>query len=291
MRLKRFSSTLVSFSLLSAGSIGMNAVTMFSPVTPSAQAQAAGQSVNTLVGCFINSPFTAKTAFNPTNIRQSPSTSALIVGKLTQVGQSISVPSITTGSTVPDAWNGKPDNMWYRLADGRGFVASAVMNGYPPKCNTPQPQPQPTGSTLGIAVNWNIVAYRSANPFYPTYAPPAVGGKVGSAGNCTWYANGRLRELGRSSSDLNKLTGNAKDWVWQAKNASIPTGNSPRVGAVAQWVSGGGGYGHVAVVEQVNSNGTIVISESSYSTNPAFAFLYKTRTINANSVENYIYVR
>ena len=109
----------------------MNAVTMFSPVIPQAQAQVAGQSVNTLRGCFVNSPFTAKIAFNPTNIRQSASTSALPVGKFTQIGQTIRLSGITTGSTVADAWDGKPDNMWYRLADGPGFVASAVVSGYP----------------------------------------------------------------------------------------------------------------------------------------------------------------
>lgn len=57
--------------------------------------------------------------------------------------------------------------------------------------------------------------------------------------------------------------------------------STPQVGAVAQWESGG--YGHVAFVEQVNADGSIVISESSYvsnnpGNNPA-NFLYRTRTI------------
>jgi hypothetical protein len=139
MSFNRFSSTIVSLALLASGSVVMNIMTMFSPVVPQAQAQAAGQSVNTLRGCFVNSPFTARIAFNPTNIRTQPTTASQAHSQpFRQVGQTISLSGMTTGSTVADAWDGKPDNMWYRLADGRGFVASAVVKGYPARGNCQQ---------------------------------------------------------------------------------------------------------------------------------------------------------
>ena len=283
MNFQRLASAVTTAAMLSVSGVTINLASSFTPLAQ--QAQAAYYQ-----GC----SFSGTIMFNPTNVRAQTNTTSNINKKL-YTGSSVQFSTFEYGQTVSDAWTEKPDNMWFKLADGSGYVASAVVKGYPPTspCNVqPQPQPQPQNSTLGIAVNWNLPAYRSSvNPFYPQFAPPSVGGYVGSAGNCTWYANGRLRQLGRSSSDLNKLAGNAKEWITQARNAGIPTGRSPRVGAVAQWVSGGDGYGHVAVVEQINSNGTIVISESSYSTNPSYAFLYKTKTIPANSVENYIYVR
>ena len=108
-------------------------------------------------------------------------------------------------------------------------------------------------------------------------------------GNCTWFAYGRLRELGYSTSDLNKLNGDAKHWDDLAVSAQIPVDKTPTVGAIAQF---NGRRNHVAVVEKVNADGTIVISESSYAPgSKSWDFLYRTRTIAASSVDNFIHVR
>jgi len=145
--------------------------------------------------------------------------------------------------------------------------------------------------------NFTSSAYRESNPLWRAgYAPNSArpsNPQLGSAeGNCTWYANGRLREFGYSAADLEKLVGNAKRWDEIARSLNIPVDQTPRVGAIAQWNTGFGGYGHVAVVERVNVNGTILISESSYAPNsPAWDFLYRTRTIEATNVQNFIHVR
>lgn len=141
------------------------------------------------------------------------------------------------------------------------------------------------GSTLGIPVNFNSSAYRENNPFWKEYAPPSVGGWLDKSGNCTWYANGRLRELGYSSNALKVLNRNAYEWSGLARNVNIPMGSTPMVGAIAQWNSN-----HVAVVEQINNDGTIVISESSYPYKGSPEFLYKQRTIKASEPSIYIYV-
>jgi surface antigen len=269
MNIRRFASTLAVASLISGGGIALDLASSFTPLAQQAQA-----------AYYQNCSFTGKIAFSPTNVRSQTNTGSSIVKQFWTVGEQVKFSSFDYGQSIADAWTGQPDNMWFKLADGSGYIASAVVNGYPPTSQCSGTPPTSGNSTLGIAVNWNSAAYRQNNPFWRAYAPPSVGGTLNALGNCTWYANGRLRELGYSGTSLSRLLGNAYEWANQARNAGIPVGTSPRVGAVAQWNTN-----HVAVVEQVNSNGTIVISESSYPD-----FLYKQRTISASNPSNYIYV-
>lgn len=98
--------------------------------------------------------------------------------------------------------------------------------------------------------------FSTANPFYPAYAPTP--GTLDALGNCTWYAWGRAYEILGSKPQLS--TGNAGDWYYYNSSNEIYgySSNAPKVGAIACWEN------HVAVVEKVNSDGTIMISESSY---------------------------
>ncbi|WP_392532731.1 DUF4214 domain-containing protein [Nostoc sp. C117] len=144
-------------------------------------------------------------------------------------------------------------------------------------------------STINISVDWNSSAYRQNNIFWKYgYAPDSVNPPShnldSSLGNCTWYANGRLQQLGYNATVLNKMNGMAYEWDNQAANAGATISAKPQVGAIAQWESG-----HVAVVEQVNQDGTIVISESSYWYNGK-SYLYNTRTILASNPTCYILV-
>ncbi|WP_427136670.1 CHAP domain-containing protein [Pseudarthrobacter sp. S9] len=82
------------------------------------------------------------------------------------------------------------------------------------------------------------------------------------------------------------VLGSALTWKdgWDAKG--WPTGNTPRVGAIAWYAPGAGGadatYGHVAVVKAVNGDGTYL--EEGYNGNLApNDHVYYTRT-NKNSV-------
>jgi len=146
-----------------------------------------------------------------------------------------------------------------------------------------------------IPVDLNAEAFREDNPlwragFAPlSTAPPTS--RLGSAtGSCTWYANGRLRQLGYNTQDLDVLIRDAALWDEVANEYGIPMSNSPKIGAITQW-DGSGGLGHVAVVERVNSDGAIVISESGYSPNGGdWDFRWRTRTISPSSVDTFIYV-
>jgi surface antigen len=104
--------------------------------------------------------------------------------------------------------------------------------------------------------------------------------------------------LGYDSADLDKLIGPAGDWAAEASKANIPCGAKPQVGAIAQrsgYVDGKGVTHppHVAVVERVNDDGTIVISESnaSYPGHPFGDPWMHEDHVPADKFTTYIYVR
>ncbi len=139
--------------------------------------------------------------------------------------------------------------------------------------------------------------YTTANMFWQSgYAPSSTNPpnpQLGSAlGNCTWYAHGRLRELGYNTTQLTALHGNASDWDNEASANSIVVDSNPTVGSIAQTDNGAGGLGHVAVVESVNGDGTITVTESSYSTSTSstWNFLWRHRTISPTWFQNFIHV-
>ena len=78
-------------------------------------------------------------------------------------------------------------------------------------------------------------------------------------GQCVWYAYNRRAEIGRP---VGSLWGNANTWDYYARAAGYAVNQTPAVGAVFQ--TKGGWYGHVGVVEAVNPDGSIYISEMNY---------------------------
>ncbi|CAM4256417.1 CHAP domain-containing protein [Lacicoccus alkaliphilus] len=84
-------------------------------------------------------------------------------------------------------------------------------------------------------------------------------------GECTWYAFERRAELGKAVSGS---WGNASNWAGQASAQGLTVNNSPSVGAIIQtpaYSNGAYGMGHVGVVESVNGDGSITISEMNWS--------------------------
>ena len=104
----------------------------------------------------------------------------------------------------------------------------------------------------------DIPEYSELNPF------PYKGS------NCTWYAHGRMLQLGYCSDALNTMLSNAGEWADDAANGAVVSDN-PEPGAIAFWdgdadFGGAFGYlGHVGVVEEVRDNGSILVSDSSSS--------------------------
>jgi surface antigen len=78
--------------------------------------------------------------------------------------------------------------------------------------------------------------------------------------NCTNYIAYRLSHGGRL---VARPPGTASAWTWggAARTAGIPVDDSPAVGAIAWWPAGSSPSGHVAYVEQVLSDGSVLVSE------------------------------
>lgn len=95
-----------------------------------------------------------------------------------------------------------------------------------------------------------------------------------NAGNCTAYAYGRVYETQGIKLNIN---GNAGDW-WYYNSSNSKHSQKPVAGAVLCW--SGNGAGHVAFCEKVNSDGSIIITESGY-----YSFRWKKRTVT--KAENY----
>lgn len=123
----------------------------------------------------------------------------------------------------------------------------------------------------------------------------AVAGKPTISGanvlcNCVGYANGRFNEIindpdlrGVVSMFKYQLVCNAENFIESAKKQGLKISSTPVQGGIMVWqkgktLGGGDGAGHVAVVEEVYDDGSILTSESGYN-----AWAFKTiRRNNAN---------
>ncbi|RBP98817.1 lytic transglycosylase domain-containing protein [Bifidobacterium xylocopae] len=89
------------------------------------------------------------------------------------------------------------------------------------------------------------------------------GGSGYQPGQCTWWAANRRANIGHP---VTAHMGNGGAWANTARSMGWPVGHEPRLGAAMSISPGLLGsdpsYGHVAVVEQINPDGSIVISES-----------------------------
>ena len=174
-------------------------------------------------------------------------------------------------------WDAEPPNQNGQL----GYSAESVL-ALAPLGDVPQPD---LSSSYYASTN---------NIFWPTNAPPDLGS---SLGNCTWYAFGRLLELGASPEPLSALRMNASDWATEADGIFM-VDSTPAVHSIAQLNSVPNDFsgGHVAVVESLNADGTITVTESSYvPPSPSISsniwnFLWRHRTVSPTWFSNFIHV-
>lgn len=94
--------------------------------------------------------------------------------------------------------------------------------------------------------------------------------------NCVGYANGRFNEIINDPNLMGinlrfryQLTCNAENFIESAKRQGLKISATPIQGGIMVWqkgrtLGGGDGAGHVAVVEQVYNDGTILTSESGW---------------------------
>lgn len=132
----------------------------------------------------------------------------------------------------------------------------------------------------GIQGNFH---YYSQNPFYLAgYGMP----------NCTCYAWGRFWEIGDPNNDGSNRptlpTGDAGTWFPSVvASGDYQTGQTPQLGAVACFSRNGGGAGHVAIVEEISSNGDITTSNSAWQS--TFFYLSNLSASNGYNTSNYTF--
>lgn len=126
----------------------------------------------------------------------------------------------------------------YRSIDGKSFKLA----------ETSYQVPAPKEEKEQIKLNFSslLPSFSNAPNTYPV-------------GQCTWGA----KELAPWAGNT---WGNGGDWTENARLAGFQIGKIPQVGAIICWTDGG--YGHVGIVIEVESQTKIQILEANYASNP-----------------------
>lgn len=108
--------------------------------------------------------------------------------------------------------------------------------------------------------------------------------------NCVGYANGRFNEIildpnikGLALKFRYQLVCNAENFIESARRQGLKVSKKPVLGGIMVWMKGStlnsyDGAGHVAVVEQINKDGSIITSESGWA---SYAFK-RIKRMNSN---------
>lgn len=138
--------------------------------------------------------------------------------------------------------------------------------------------------------SWNNYYYNAAyNPYtYETYVRNAD-----LIGECTWYVWGRAYEILGYRPNISR--GHAKDfYAYNLNSGAYPYGNEPKLGAIACFAPNNHARwtGHVAIVEAVGGDGSVILSEYNFKGVHVFSSdRYLNPTEARTWVQGYIYLR
>lgn len=122
----------------------------------------------------------------------------------------------------------------------------------------------------------------SSGGAYAGFRAGSVGNRY-AYGNCTWWVYERRAAIGRP---VGSFWGNGGSWAFSGRAAGFAVNNVPAAGAV---LVEAGSPGHVGIVEVVNPDGSIVISEMNNAAYGGFNIV-NNRTISAGQASLYTYV-
>lgn len=177
-------------------------------------------------------------------------------------GESLNVIASQYGVTVQDIMNANQlsnylihPNQTLTIPGGSGGASPSISNG--PSNET---VPSPGGYTTPTFNDQNLYDW----------------------GQCTWHVFNRRAETGQP---ISTYWWNADHWANNAAKDGYSVDHNPTVGSIMQNYEGP--VGHVAYVERVNSDGSILISEMNYNTPPG---TMDYRTIPASVASSYNYI-
>lgn len=102
-------------------------------------------------------------------------------------------------------------------------------------------------------------------------------------GQCTWYVFNKRAAIGKG---ISTYWWHAYNWASGARKDGYTVNSTPAVGSIATTTDGP--LGHVAFVERVNADGTIMVSETNYLT-PSGVVGYRTLTLSQMSRYQFIH--
>ena len=142
---------------------------------------------------------------------------------------------------------------------------------------------KPSTSVSGI-----IVSDTHPDSDFPDYTGQTYAGAESyAAGNCTQYVYNRILQLDGA---ISTTMGNGMDWGASGKTYGYDVSNTPKAGTAVSFQPSVAGadktYGHVAFVEHVYPDGSILISEM----NAAGLGIVSFRIIDANTVSLLTYI-
>lgn len=122
-------------------------------------------------------------------------------------------------------------------------------------------------------------------PIDPNFKATLNGGYWG---NCTYYVYNRVAQLGKPLTT--PAMGDAAQWSSTARSIGLPVSHTPKAGTIVVFQPGVAGaaavYGHVAFVEKVYSDGTVLVSEM----NVQGLNIISTRLISASAAQYAEYI-
>lgn len=155
------------------------------------------------------------------------------------------------------------------------IIAANNLNGYliHPNQTLTIPDTTGTGGSGGTA---------RETPSSNTGGSTASDANLYDWGQCTWHVFNRRAETGQP---ISTYWWNADHWADNAAADGYTVNNAPTAGSIMQNFEGP--VGHVAYVERVNPDGSILISEMNYNTPPGTV---DYRTIPASQASSYNYI-
>ena len=107
------------------------------------------------------------------------------------------------------------------------------------------------------------------------------------AGSCTEYIARQRPELFVNPDGSRRMTGNAEDRLRNAQRIWFATWQDPKLWSIAVYYEGKWArkYGHVAYVERIQKDGTLIVSEMNYNQE----YIVTWRVVKANLAAGYIY--